>query len=65
NPKDLAKGILLLSKNPKLVSKIAENGYKLYISRFTPKMIAKKIIDDVSILVSKQKIKGAIKYAAS
>src|SRR3990167_4574163 len=61
NPKDLAKGILLLSKNPKLVNKIAENGYKLFISAFTPKMIAKKIIDDVSILVSKQKIKGAIK----
>lgn len=64
NPKDLAKGILLLSKNPKLVSKIARNGYSLFASSFTPKKIAKKIVNDISILINKPKIKGDIKYAA-
>ena len=66
NPKDLAKGILLLSKNPKLVNKIAENGYKLFISAFTPKKIAKKIVKDTADLTTKPTAKkGAINYAAN
>ncbi|OHA94174.1 MAG: hypothetical protein A3E02_00820 [Candidatus Zambryskibacteria bacterium RIFCSPHIGHO2_12_FULL_38_34] len=45
DPKDLAEKILILKNDPGLMGRIAENGYKLYKERFTPKKLAKDIID--------------------
>jgi glycosyltransferase involved in cell wall biosynthesis len=45
DPKDLAEKIMILKNNPGLANTIGENGYKLYKERFTPKNLAKDIID--------------------
>lgn len=41
NPKALAEAILILKEDKKLRDKIAENGYRLFKERFTPKAIGK------------------------
>lgn len=63
DPKSLAKGILDLKKNPSLLRKIAKNGYNLFISKFTPVKISKKIIDDINYLKSKSKVNLQKQYA--
>lgn len=42
--KSLAKRILHLKKNPKKKEEIAKNGYKLYLSKFTPDKIGQDFI---------------------
>ena len=44
DPKDLAEKILMLKNNPDLMGNIAENGYKLYQEKFTPKNTVKDIL---------------------
>ncbi len=41
---DLADKILELKNNPDLMNTIAENGYRLYLKRFTPKAIGRDLI---------------------
>lgn len=55
NPKSIAQGILELRNDQSLVRKIAKNGYKLFISEFTPKTIGKKLVEDIKNLNSKNK----------
>jgi len=45
DPKDLAEKILMLKNNSDLMKKIGDNGYELYKQKFTPKMLAKDILD--------------------
>ncbi len=45
DPKDLVKKIKELRDNPKLRKKIAENGYKLYKEKLTPKALGKELLD--------------------
>ena len=46
--KDLAEKILELKNNSELRERIAENGYKLFRQKFTPKIIGKKCIKNFS-----------------
>lgn len=43
NPQSIADAILYLKNNPKQSSKIAKNGYNLFIKDFTPKSIGKTL----------------------
>ncbi|MEK7669399.1 MAG: glycosyltransferase [Patescibacteria group bacterium] len=45
DPQDLKNKILLLKENAELRNKIGENGYKLYQEKFTPKILAKDILN--------------------
>lgn len=47
DPEDLALKILYLKDNPAILNKIAENGHKIYQQKFTPKILARKILDYV------------------
>ncbi len=44
NPAHLVKSIKLLIKNNKLRTKIAENGYKLYMDKLKPEIVTKQLI---------------------
>lgn len=43
SPKDLARAILKLRDDVALRKTIAENGYKLYVEKFTPKAVGKQL----------------------
>jgi len=43
NPEAIAGAILLLKEDEKLREKIAENGYRLFLKRFTPQAIGKEV----------------------
>lgn len=45
DPKDIAQKILELKNNPELRKKIAENGYKLYKEKLTPKVLGKELLN--------------------
>jgi len=45
---DLAKKILELKDNPELRKKIAENGYKLYKEKLTPKVLGRELMNTFS-----------------
>lgn len=51
NPDDLAKKILYLRDNPRILQKVAENGYQLYKERLT----SKKLADDFMLSCFKNK----------
>ena len=42
--KDLAQKILILKNNPELRDKIAENGYKLFKAKLTPRLLGQRLI---------------------
>lgn len=44
DPKDLAEKILRLKNNPDLAKEMGENGYKIYLEKFTPKKLAQNIL---------------------
>jgi len=44
DPKDLAEKILYLKNNYELAKKIGDNGYKIYQNKFTPHMLAQKML---------------------
>ncbi|OGZ33178.1 MAG: hypothetical protein A2V69_01460 [Candidatus Portnoybacteria bacterium RBG_13_40_8] len=44
NPNDLAEKILELRDSPELRKKIAENGYKLYKEKLTPKVLGEELL---------------------
>jgi glycosyltransferase involved in cell wall biosynthesis len=48
NGEDLAEKILLLKNDPKLRDAIADNAYRLFKERLTPKIIVKELLDDIS-----------------
>lgn len=50
NPVELANAIIELKNNPKLRSKIAINGYKLFQKKFTPKVVAKQLTEYIQEL---------------
>ena len=52
NPKDLAKKIMELKNNPELRKKIAENGYKLYKEKLTPKVLGKELLNIILSLMN-------------
>lgn len=45
DPDDIAQKILELKNNPELRKKIAENGYKLYKEKLTPKALGKELLN--------------------
>lgn len=45
DPKDLADKIIYLKNNYELAKKIGENGFKIYKEKFTPKILAKQILN--------------------
>ncbi|MBI2621969.1 MAG: glycosyltransferase [Candidatus Levybacteria bacterium] len=45
--KALAKAILELKNKPEMRIRIAKNGYKLFLEKFTPKAIGKKLIKNI------------------
>lgn len=64
NPKSIAEGILELRNDHSLVRKIAKNGYKLFISEFTPTKIGKKIVEDIkSLTTRKSNLQAKVNYA--
>jgi len=50
DPKDLAEKIIELKNNPELRKKIAENGYKLYKEKLTPKVLGKELLNIIKKL---------------
>ena len=50
DPKDLADKIMQLKNDPTLRNTIAENGYELYKSRFTPKAIGLDLLNMINVL---------------
>lgn len=46
---DLAQKILLLKNNSELRNRIAENGYKLYKEKLTPKILVQQLIKDLGL----------------
>ena len=46
-PRDLAVKILELKNNQELRDKIAENGYKVFKNKATPKIIGKELINSI------------------
>ena len=48
NPEDLAAKILMLKNNPELKNKIAEEGYKLFLEKLTPKKIGQDLVKIVA-----------------
>ncbi len=48
NPNDLAKNILYLRDNPKMLEKVAERGYNLYKEKLTSKKLAEEVIAECS-----------------
>lgn len=50
---DLAKKILELKNNPELRNKIAENGYKLFREKMTPKILGRELKDILEELLPK------------
>jgi len=51
SPQDLAEKILMLKNNPDLAKKIGENGYKTYLEKFTPKILAQNILEIIRYFV--------------
>ncbi len=51
DPKALAKAIVELKNNPALRVKIAKNGYKLFRKKFTPKAVAKQLVNYVKEII--------------
>lgn len=47
DPEDLAEKILEMKHSPELRKKIAENGYKLYKEKLTPKVLGKELLSIV------------------
>lgn len=47
DPKSLAEKILWAKNNPAELNRIAENGYKFYLSSLTPKLLAKRFLDKI------------------
>src|SRR3989344_3614298 len=43
--KDLAEKILEIKNNPELMAKVAESAYQLYTREFTPRVLAKRVVD--------------------
>ena len=52
DPKDLAKKIIELKDNSELRKKIAENGYKLYKEKLTPKVLGKELLNIILSLMN-------------
>jgi len=48
DPQDLADKIMELKNNPELRQKIANNGYKLYQEKLTPKALGKELLDIIN-----------------
>ncbi|MCH7680267.1 glycosyltransferase [candidate division KSB1 bacterium] len=48
--RDLAEKILELKNNPELQKKIAQNGYKLYKEKLTPKILGRELLDNIQHL---------------
>lgn len=44
DPQDLADKILYLKNNPEIAQKIGDNGYKVYLEKFTPEKLAQDIL---------------------
>ena len=46
---DLAEKILEIKNNPELMAKVAESAYQLYTREFTPRVLAKRVVDAITI----------------
>lgn len=47
NPNELAEKILYLKDNPKILERVAKQGYKLYKEKLTSKQLAKEVINNL------------------
>lgn len=45
--RDLANKILFLKEHPEILKKIEENGYALYKEKFTPKILAQELVENI------------------
>ncbi len=53
DPEDLVKKILEIKNSPELRKKIAENGYKLYKEKLTPKVLGKELLNIILTIVKR------------